>query len=179
PPSHHVAALGSVDIFDCRGAETGAPTWSAKRTPQRGRTDTDQQMSTRPRADPKHTGNTSNASGLVLSQWVVMAEILRNMARRKLRSALTITGIVIGILALTVMGSMSEYFSSLIDNAVRLIGSNLIVSPKSQDFESLLSPGDERRIERVPGVAAAFPIVNDTLEELGGVSFGIPDLVYG
>ncbi len=108
-----------------------------------------------------------------------MAEILRNMERRKLRSALTITGIVIGILALTVMGSMSEYFSSLIDNAVRLIGSNLIVSPKSQDFESLLSPGDERRIERVPGVAAAFPIVNDTLEELGGVSFGIPDLVYG
>jgi hypothetical protein len=39
-------------------------------------------------------------------------EILRNITRRKLRSFLTITGIVIGVLALTTMGSMSENFNA-------------------------------------------------------------------
>ena len=34
-------------------------------------------------------------------------EILRNLARRKLRSTLTVLGIVIGIFALTTMGAMA------------------------------------------------------------------------
>lgn len=108
-----------------------------------------------------------------------MSEILRNMARRKLRTGLTITGIVIGILALTVMGSMSEYFSGLIDNAVNLLGDNIVVSPKNNDFESILTTNDERRVRRIAGVSDVVPVANDTIEELGGVSFGIPDIVYG
>lgn len=108
-----------------------------------------------------------------------MGEILRNMARRRLRTTLTIVGIVIGILALTVMGSMSEYFNGLIDNAINLLGNNIVVSPKSNDFESVLSTVDERRVLRIAGVKDVIPIANDTLDELGGVSFGIPDLVYG
>jgi len=35
-----------------------------------------------------------------------MIEIFRNIARRKLRSFLTISGIVIGVLALTTMGAV-------------------------------------------------------------------------
>lgn len=108
-----------------------------------------------------------------------MSEILHNMARRKLRTALTIIGIVIGILALTVMGSMSEYFSTLIDNAVNLLGNNIVVSPKSNDFESILTTVDERRVRRIAGVVDVIPIANDTLEEFGAVSFGIPDIAYG
>lgn len=107
-----------------------------------------------------------------------MGEILHNMARRKLRTALTVIGIVIGILALTVMGSMTEFFNTLLDNAVTLIGDNIIVSPKSNDFESILSPSDERRIARVPGVRDAIPIVNDTLAEFSAVSFGGLELIY-
>jgi|SRR5581483_5431960 len=107
-----------------------------------------------------------------------MGEILRNMGRRKLRTALTIIGIVIGILALTVMGSMSEYFSGLIDNAVNLLGNNIVVSPKSNDFESILTTNDERRVRRIAGVSDVIPIANDTIEELG-VSFGVPEIVYG
>src|SRR5262245_21109995 len=106
-----------------------------------------------------------------------MGEIFRNMGRRKLRTTLTIVGIVIGILALTVMGSMSEYFSNLIDNAVNLLGTNIVVSPKDQSFESVISSADERRIARISGVKDSFAVANDTLEELSGVSFGIPDLV--
>ncbi len=108
-----------------------------------------------------------------------MSEIFRNMARRKLRTALTIIGIVIGILALTVMGSMSEYFNGLIDNAINLLGNNIVVSPKSNDFESILTTTDERKVRRIPGVLDVIPIANDTIEEFGAVSFGIPDIVYG
>lgn len=39
-------------------------------------------------------------------------EILRNFKRRKLRSALTISGILIGILALTTMGAMAEHVNT-------------------------------------------------------------------
>ena len=108
-----------------------------------------------------------------------MSEILRNMGRRKLRTGLTITGIVIGILALTVMGSMSEYFSGLIDNAVNLLGTNIVVSPKNNDFESVLTTNDERRVRRIAGVMDVVPIANDTIDEFGAVSFGVPDIVYG
>jgi len=46
------SAVSSVDIFDCRGACFGAPTWAPKRTPLRGRT------ATRPRAiTPDGWGN--------------------------------------------------------------------------------------------------------------------------
>lgn len=108
-----------------------------------------------------------------------MGEILRNMGRRKLRTTLTIVGIVIGILALTVMGSMSEYFSSLVDNAVTLLGSNIVVSPKDQTFESALSVVDERRVRRVAGVKDVIPTAIDTFEGLDAVSVGIPDVAYG
>lgn len=108
-----------------------------------------------------------------------MGEILRNMARRKLRTSLTIIGIVIGILALTVMGSMSEFFAELIDNAVNLVGNNIIVTPKTNDFDSVLSVADERRITHIPGVKDDFAIASDSLDELDAVGLGIPDVVGG
>jgi glycine/serine hydroxymethyltransferase len=42
-------------------------------------------------------------------------EIIRNFYRHKLRSALTISGIVIGVLALTTMGALAENFNALLD----------------------------------------------------------------
>ena len=38
-------------------------------------------------------------------------EIVRNLTRRKLRTTLTISGIVIGVLALVTMGAMAEKFN--------------------------------------------------------------------
>src|SRR2546421_159268 len=40
-------------------------------------------------------------------------EIIRNLTRRKLRNILTISGIVIGVLALVTMGAMAEKFNAL------------------------------------------------------------------
>jgi putative ABC transport system permease protein len=107
-----------------------------------------------------------------------MLEIIRNMARRKLRTGLTIFGIVIGIFALTVMGSMTEYFNTLIDNAVKQAGTNIGVSPKGGDFQSVLTPNDQKKIERVAGVRYVLPVVLDTLEELQAVNFQ-PNFVLG
>ncbi len=108
-----------------------------------------------------------------------MGEILRNMARRKLRTTLTILGIVIGILALTVMGSMSEYFNTLVDKAISLLGTNIIVTAQDETFEAALTTLDERRVRRIGGVREVIPTTFDTFEEFGGVSFGIPDIVFG
>jgi putative ABC transport system permease protein len=109
-----------------------------------------------------------------------MFEILRNMGRRKMRTGLTVFGIVIGIFALTVMGSMSEYFNTLIDNALKQAGTNIGISPKSGgDFTSVLTPGDQKKVERVPGVRFVIPSALDTLQELGAVQLGTPDLILG
>ena len=44
-------------------------------------------------------------------------EIIRNLARPRLRSTWTILDIVIGIFALTTMGAMSEHFNVLFNFA--------------------------------------------------------------
>ena len=48
-----------------------------------------------------------------------MNEIVRNLLRRKLRSSLTISGIVIGIVALTTMGALANNFNALLNGGVK------------------------------------------------------------
>jgi putative ABC transport system permease protein len=107
-----------------------------------------------------------------------MIEILRNMMRRKVRTGLTIFGIVVGIFAVTVMGSMTEYFNGLIDNARAGAEESIIVTPKG-GIRATLSDADARRIERVQGVRGVVPQVSTFYESLGSVSFGPPDQVLG
>ena len=49
-------------------------------------------------------------------------EIVRNVLRHKVRSFLTISGIVIGVLALTTMGALAENFNALIGGGVTYFG---------------------------------------------------------
>lgn len=107
-----------------------------------------------------------------------MVEILRNMARRKVRTGLTVFGIVVGIFAVTVMGSMVEYFNALIGNAREGAGEAIIVTPKG-GIRASLSSVDVDRIERVPGVKVAVPQVATFFEGLTTVSFGPPPQVVG
>jgi len=103
-------------------------------------------------------------------------EIVRNMARRRLRTTLTVLGIVIGIFALTTMGAMAEHFNALLDGGVRYFGSSIQVGASDGQASILpLSKADE--LKQVEGVDAVFP--NYSFEAkpggVGGVSFGIPD----
>jgi putative ABC transport system permease protein len=110
-----------------------------------------------------------------------MKEILSNLARRKLRSTLTISGIVIGIFALTTMGAMAAHFDALINGGVVYFGSNIQVGDDSQGAggNSFVPLAKVQEIERVDGVAAAFPSVQVSAKpgEVGSFSFGVPDFI--
>jgi putative ABC transport system permease protein len=103
-------------------------------------------------------------------------EIIRNLARRKLRSTLTILGIVIGIFALTTMGAMAEHFNALINGGVEYFGSSISIgAPDGQAAILPLSKIDE--IAHVQGVDAVFPGYGFPANPgaVNTVSFGVPD----
>jgi putative ABC transport system permease protein len=106
-------------------------------------------------------------------------EILRNISRRKLRSFLTISGIVIGVLALTTMGAIAENFNALLDGGVKYFGSNIQVGPPDGQSASLLPISKVDEIKKVDGVGAAFPSYSFAAKPGGGIvfSFGIPDTI--
>lgn len=108
-----------------------------------------------------------------------MRETIRNLLRRRTRTLLTIGGIVIGVFAIMVMGAMSEYWSTIMDNSERYEGSNIGISPIDRDLENRLNPGTLQRVRRVPGVKLATPWVGDFLEEPSAVSVGVPEMVIG
>jgi len=104
-------------------------------------------------------------------------EIIRNVARHKLRSFLTISGILIGVLALTTMGALAENFNALIDGGVTYFGGSIQVGPPDGQSAALLSTSKIDEIKQVPGVAAAFPSYGFAAKpgQVTTVSFGIPD----
>jgi putative ABC transport system permease protein len=106
-------------------------------------------------------------------------EMLRNIGRRKLRSILTISGIVIGVLALTTMGAIAENFNALLDGGVKYFSSNVQVGPPDGQSASLLPTSKIDEIKAVDGVATAFPSYTFSAEpgSVQAVSFGFPDLI--
>lgn len=104
-------------------------------------------------------------------------ETIRNMARRRLRTTLTVLGIVIGIFALTTMGAMAEHFNALLDGGVRYFSSSIqIGAPDGQASILPLSKMDD--LKRVDGVEAVFPSYGFPAKP-GDASFnlGIPDQI--
>jgi putative ABC transport system permease protein len=106
-------------------------------------------------------------------------EIVRNITRRKLRSFLTISGIVIGVLALTTMGAIAENFNALLDGGVKFFGSNIQVGAPDGQSAPLLPLTKIDEIKSVQGVAAAFPGYSFQAKpgSVVTVSFGVPDTI--
>ena len=109
-------------------------------------------------------------------------EIIRNLTRRKLRNILTISGIVIGVLALVTMGAMAEKFNALIDGGVAYFGSNIQVTAAGASAfggSSVVTLNTVNQIQQVSGVAAAFPDVQVQAKpgQVQTVSFGLPDYI--
>src|SRR2546428_3685886 len=123
---------------------------------------------------PEGAGNDRRRGGIM--------EIIRNLTRRKLRNTLTISGIVIGVLALVTMGAMAEKFNALIDGGVAYFGSNIqVTAAGSSAFGggSVLTVSTVNQIQQVSGVAAAFPDVQVQAKpgQVQTVSFGLPDYI--
>jgi putative ABC transport system permease protein len=105
-------------------------------------------------------------------------EILRNLMRRRVRSALTISGIVIGIFALTTMGALAEHFNSLLNVGVQYSGSAIGVKAPAEQPNGLLPLSKRDELARVPGVAAVYPQYQVAADPNNtAVSLGAPTVI--
>lgn len=99
-----------------------------------------------------------------------MMEILRNMWRRKFRTFLTIVGIVVGIFAFTVMGSMALKLNKMIDGGKKYITGQISIMPKGTDFATgqmsgMLPIDTLNNIAKVEGVEAVEGSVSLAVDE--------------
>jgi putative ABC transport system permease protein len=108
--------------------------------------------------------------------------LVRDLGRRKLRSALTISGIAIGIMALVVFGSMANKMNALIGGGSKYYADKVVVSVGSMYSGGIqpLALSDVAKIQSVDGVAAATPTVDMTLSaDGGGATMGTPEMITG
>ncbi|HEX5417090.1 MAG TPA: ABC transporter permease [Chloroflexota bacterium] len=109
-----------------------------------------------------------------------MIRILRNLGRRKVRTALTTFGIAIGVFALTVMGAMSENFAQIIDGAEKLSSRTIQVSPASRNADDRMSRVTLSHLRQVDGVREVVTTLGGLLSDSDtGASLGPPEQVYG
>jgi putative ABC transport system permease protein len=105
--------------------------------------------------------------------------LLRNLARRKLRTALTISGITIGIWALVVFGSLATKIDSLVSGAHAYFGDRVIVSSEAGGGGMFpLSASLVGLATKVDGVDVAFGEV-DTMIDHTAHQLGLPDEMVG
>src|SRR5579864_8193536 len=90
-------------------------------------------------------------------------EMMRNLWRRKLRTVLTVSGIVMGIFALTTMGSLAEHFNVLLGGGITYYGGSIQVTDDKSNGgfgAGALTLDTLHKIQQVRGVVAAGPSVS-------------------
>jgi len=109
-------------------------------------------------------------------------QLLRNLGRRKLRTALTILGITIGIWALVVFGSMANKINALVAGGSQFYDGKVTVSAKGSGmgFGSPvdISAGDQ--IAALGGVDVVVPGVTMLLsDDASSMSMSMPQMIDG
>jgi putative ABC transport system permease protein len=113
---------------------------------------------------------------------------LRTLAKNKLRSGLTVLGVVIGIAAVTTMVSLGQGASRLIQDQFQNLGSNVIVVlPASSQTGGLrsgavttLTEDDCKAIaDECPSVLAVSPFIGTSGQVIGGNVNWKPDQMLG
>jgi putative ABC transport system permease protein len=113
---------------------------------------------------------------------------LRTLAKNKLRSGLTVLGVVIGIAAVTTMVSLGQSASRLVQDQFQNIGSNVIVVlPASSQTGGLrsgavmtLTEADAHAIPaECPSVLAVSPFIGTSGQVIGGNVNWKPDQMLG
>jgi putative ABC transport system permease protein len=108
-------------------------------------------------------------------------QLLRNLARRRLRTGLTITGITIGIWALVVFSSMANKVGTMVGGGSAYYADKIVVSDGGfggiggQPMRLALAD----RLAAVDGVDVVVPTAATIAQEIQGVVFGPPDQVWG
>ncbi len=116
-----------------------------------------------------------------------MKEALRNIRRRKARSALTIFGIAIGIFAFTTMGALAQNLSQTLDTTLDYYTSRVTVSAEasgSAGHGGLGAQGGQvpaslvERIAVLDGVKKAYPTITLAVDNSQVATFSSPPLIY-
>jgi putative ABC transport system permease protein len=105
--------------------------------------------------------------------------LLRELSRRKLRTALTITGITIGIWALVVFSSMANKINDLVGMGADFYADRIVVTDGEAFGTSPMRLADVDAIAELDGVAAAEPMIELLWESDPAVGFGVPDTLMG
>jgi putative ABC transport system permease protein len=113
---------------------------------------------------------------------------LRTLGKNKLRSGLTVLGVVIGIASVTAMVSIGQGAGKLVQNEFQNLGSNvIIVLPGSnknggvrQGTVTTLTEADAHAIStECPAVLAASPFIGTSGQVIGGNVNWQPDQMFG
>jgi putative ABC transport system permease protein len=106
--------------------------------------------------------------------------LLRELSRRKLRTALTILGITIGIWTLVVFSSMANKINSFVGNGSDFYAGKIMVTDGESFGTSPMRLDASEAIAALPGVAAVDPQVQVLWNTDGsGANFAIPKMVVG
>jgi putative ABC transport system permease protein len=107
--------------------------------------------------------------------------MMRSLARRRLRTSLTILGIAIGIWTLVVFGSMANRINAMVGNGSVYYRSGVVTVWTGEDTTPQMNPmaiGVGDRIKAIPGVQFAVPGVATYLSDSNtSVSMGLPPMI--
>ena len=109
--------------------------------------------------------------------------LLRQLARRKLRTTLTILGITIGIWALVVFSSMANKINALVAGGSQYFAGKVLVTDASSIGVAIgtapMNVDVADQIAALDGVAAAVPQVQLVYDPEGGGAFGGAETIIG
>jgi putative ABC transport system permease protein len=109
--------------------------------------------------------------------------LLRQLARRKLRTTLTILGITIGIWALVVFSSMANKINALVEGGSQYFAGKVLVSDASSIGIGIgtapMNIDVADQIRQLDGVAAAAPEIQMIYDPEGGGAFGGAETLLG
>ncbi len=109
---------------------------------------------------------------------------LRNLGRRRVRTALTVLGVTIGIWALVVFGSMANKITALVQGGSGYYADKLMVTDATGSqggFSAVpMSMTVADQLREVEGVVAVAPSVMMLMDDqAGAVSMGVPPMIGG
>lgn len=89
----------------------------------------------------------------------LLSMCLRNLTRRKFRTFLTVSGVVIGTTSIVIMISLGVGISSSYDEMLRSFGDLTVIEVRSQSQEIPLDDTAVETMQGLPGVVIASPVM--------------------
>ena len=88
---------------------------------------------------------------------------LKSISGNKMRSFLTMLGIIIGVMALVILVSLVNGTTSSVTDTINSLGSNMVGVSISNDYGNPMRKEDLDELAKRPNIKAAAPIANGTM----------------